>query len=101
MSDDTQVNTGFRVALMVLAAVSFAAIALSGWALYARFQQSNAYRAADNRVWHAVICQIETAVTKQHLPPAKERAALRFYDHLLTADVQTDGCGLIQRKGTP
>lgn len=90
----------FRFAILALAAVAFAAIALSGWALYARFEQTNAARAADNRVWHAVICSIEAAVVKQHLPPAKERAALRFYDHLLTADVQTDGCGLTQ-KGTP
>lgn len=89
----------FRVVLMLLAVVAFCAIALSGWALYARFTESNGYRAADNRVWHAVICQIEHAVLKQHLPPAKERAALRFYDELLIADVQTDGCGLLQ-KGT-
>lgn len=92
--------TGFRIALMLLAAAAFTALSLSGWALYARFEQTNAYRTDTNRVWHAVICQIETAVLKQHLPRAKERAALRFYDHLLTADVGATGCGLLQ-KGAP
>ena len=88
-------DSRFRVALAILAATSFVAIALAAWALYVRFEQTNAYRKADARIWHAVICQIEVAVTKQHLPAAKERAALRFYDRLLIVDVQTDGCDLI------
>ena len=84
----------FRIILTLLAAISFTAIVLSALALYARFTESNAYRQADNRVWHAVICTIEQAVVKQHLDPAKERAALRFYDRMLMVDVGTDGCGL-------
>jgi hypothetical protein len=91
-------NRRFRVALIFLALLSSAAIILSGWALYARFTQSNAYRTADNRVWRAVICQIEMAVVKEHLPVAKEREALRFYDRLLIQDVQTDPCGLTKGK---
>jgi len=89
----------FRVGLALLAATAFAAIVLAAWALYVRFEQTNAYRDADTRIWTAVICQIEQAVQKQHLPPAKEQAALRFYDRLLIRDVQTDGCGLL--KGPP
>jgi len=87
-------NVRFRLALAFLAVLSASAIILASWALYARFQQSNAYREADNRVWHAVICTIEQAVVKQHLDPAKERETLRFYDRLLMVDVGTDGCGL-------
>ena len=90
----------FKFGVIFLAATSFAAIVLAAWALYARFQESNAYREADARIWHAVVCQIEQAVLKQHLSPVKERKALRFYDHLLVADVRTDGCGLIE-KGKP
>jgi hypothetical protein len=97
---ERNLNARFRVALMLLAATSFVAIVLAGIALYARFTQGNTNRDANNRVWHAVICQVEKSVAKSHLPPAHLRAALRFYDHLLTADVQTDGCGLI-KKGTP
>jgi len=87
-------NRLFRWGVAVLAAATIVAFGLSGWALYGWVTQRDAYRQADHRVWRAVICQIETAVQKQHLPDAKERAALRFYDHLLTADVQTAGCGL-------
>ena len=83
----------FKFGVMFLAFTSAAAIVLSGWALWAR-------SSTNSRVWHAVICRIETAVTKQHLPEAKERKALRFYDRLLTEYVQTDGCGLIE-KGKP
>jgi hypothetical protein len=91
---------GFRVALVLLAAMAFASLSVSGWALYGRFEQSNAAREANIHVWHAVICSIEQSVTKAHLAPKKERDALRFYDHLLTAEVQTDGCGLLRKKGT-
>jgi hypothetical protein len=83
----------FKIAIAVLATTTAVAITLAGWALYARFEQGNENRAANSHVWHAVICQIETSVVKAHLPAAKERAALRFYDRLLTVDVQTDGCG--------
>ncbi len=83
-----------RVALTLTAAVSAAALVLAGWALYARFEQSNANREANKMVWHAVICRIEAAVAKEPLTPEKRRQALLFYDHLLTQQVQTTGCGL-------
>ena len=93
----------FRLALILLAATSFGAIILAAWALYARFEQGNDYRRADARIWRAVVCNIEMAVTKLHRPAAITRKSLRFYDRLLIVDVQTDGCNLIQTipKGTP
>ncbi len=83
-----------RFALTLTAAVSAAALVLAGWALYARFEQSNANREANKMVWHAVICSIETAVIKSQPDSAKRDATLRFYDRLLTQQVQTTGCGL-------
>ena len=81
----------FRVGLVALAALSFAAIVLSAWAIYA-------YHQADDRIWHAVICHIEHATLKQHLPADRERTVLRFYDRLLVHDVRTAGCGLLQGR---
>jgi hypothetical protein len=84
---ERNLNRRYRLILAVLAFTSAAAVILAGWALYERSTDTG-------RVWHAVVCSIETAVQKQHLPRVKERAALRFYDRLLTDDVHTSGCGL-------
>ena len=100
---EPNLNGRYRIIIAVLAAVSFIAIAVASGALYARFTESNAYRTADQRIWHAVICQIEHnfAAHNRNLPVARVRTILRFYDQLLTVDVMTDGCDLIPPKGTP
>lgn len=89
---------GFRFLLAVTTVLACLALLVAGWALYARFEQTNENRAANQHVWHAVICRIEMAVAKQNLPPAQIREQLRFYDSLLTQDVKTAGCGLIERN---
>ncbi len=85
-----------KIALGVTAAVASAAILIASWALYARFEQTNQNRSANKMVWHAVICQIEIATTKnKKLTPLQKEAQLRFFDRLLIKDVQTQGCGLV------
>ncbi len=89
----------FAIWLGVTSLIATLAILVAAWALYSRFAQTNAYRRADQRIWTSVICQIETAVTRSKtLTPAQIKASLRFYDSLLVKDVQTAGCGLIERK---
>jgi len=96
---EPNLNLRFRIMFIGLGVISAAALVISAWALYARFTQSNAYRAADVRIWSAVICQIEKSVVihHKHLSPTRVRGILRFYDRLLIVDVQTAGCGLAGR----
>lgn len=92
----------FRLVFNILAVASALALILAGWALYDRFQQTNQFRAAQAHVWHAVICSIEVAVVKSpHLPEAKKRQSLRFYDRLLVQDVNAPPCGLAQKGHRP
>ena len=89
-------NLRFRILFGFLAVVTCVSLVIAGWALYARFTETNAIRASNNHVWHAVVCEIEHAIiVKDHLTVAQEKAALRFWDHLLVADVGTVGCGLV------
>lgn len=85
----------FRLAFNVLAVVSAAALLLAGWALYARFEQTNQLRNSNKHVWHGVVCAIEKSILKStNTTPQQKQAKLRFFDRLLIVDVQTDGCGL-------
>lgn len=65
---------------------------ITGWALYGRFEQGNSER----NVWRAVICSIERATVQDpQTTPGQTRSALLFYDRLLTDDVHTRPCGLL------
>ena len=89
----------FKIALAITAALSAVSLTIAGWAFYVHFEQANAYRRADQRIWTAVICQLERRVAATKSVTAQQiQASLRFYDRLLTQDVQTTGCGLTERK---
>jgi hypothetical protein len=75
---------------------------VSAWALYTLFEQTNHNRAANSRIWHAVICDIQTNTLKSRQgksAKAKDiNAFLDFYDHLLVADAHAAPCGLPRRS---
>ena len=74
---------------------AFLALALAGVSLIVRFDATNQARANNARVWHAVICNIETTViAKKGVSLAQKRYAVQFYDHLLVSDVHSAACGL-------
>lgn len=86
----------WRLAVDALAVLTAFALLLSGWALYSRFTETNHARADNRAVWHAVICSLERATMKQpHVPPARVRTVLVFYDKLLVEDVHAAPCGLV------
>jgi hypothetical protein len=81
----------------VLTAVS---LLVSGWAIYARFSETNATRKRNAQIWHAVICDIERQTIKnanknEHpLTLPQRKFILRFYDNLLVKDAHAQPCNL-------
>lgn len=91
----TKTHAIVAFALLVFLLSSFA----TGYTLYTRFTETNARRADNARVWHAVICSIEKQVViEKRLSKPRETRALRFYDRLLREDVHTSPCGLLNRR---
>lgn len=85
----------WRIAVDALAVLTAVAIILSGWALYTRFNDSNAARKRNAQIWHAVICDIEQKVVKSKtIPLQKKRDDLVFYDRLLVVDAHAAPCGI-------
>lgn len=81
--------------VVVLAALLLVSSAVTAWALYDRFQQSNRNRQANALVWHVVICDIEKQVlADKRSSPAEKVRFIEFYDHLLVVDVHAAPCGL-------
>jgi hypothetical protein len=72
--------------------------AVSAWALYSRFEQTNRNRVGNARIWHAVICDIEHQIVHDNHAPipsdAQKRQYLAFYDHLLVADAHAEPCNI-------
>lgn len=78
--------------LAVLTAVS---LLISSWALYTRFNQTNALRTRNAQIWHAVICDIEQAVViDRQLTLKRKLRFIKFYDRLLVRDAYAAPCNL-------
>lgn len=86
----------YSAAIKILGIVCAVALIFSGWALLARFNQTNELRREQAHVWHAVVCTIEIQVLKNQDATAREqKRALRFYDGLLVDDVHAAPCHLV------
>lgn len=95
MTGDNIASARWRLTVDILAVVSALSLLLTGWALYDRFDQGNQARQDNKRVWHAVICALETATAHNtKVDVTSRKLAIKFYDQLLTEDVQTTGCGI-------
>jgi hypothetical protein len=79
------------VVCLTLATVA-SVVAAGGF--YTRFEETNHNRAANARVWHVVICDIEQQVLRNSASPVNKVDFLKFYDHLLVSDVHAAPCGL-------
>lgn len=90
----------WRIAVDLLAVLTAASLLISGWALYTRFNETNAARKRNAQIWHAVICDIEKQIVASRqnddprLTAARKRKLLRFYDGLLVKDAHAAPCGL-------
>lgn len=90
----------WRLAVDLLACLTAAALLLSAWALATRFQETNANRARNARIWHAVICDIEhqivvnSNINEHPLTLQRRKFILRFYDNLLVRDAHAQPCNI-------
>lgn len=59
-------------------------LAISGWALTARFKEAEVHRREQARAWHSVICYLEhLTVANPKASRAQVAEALHAYDHIL------------------
>lgn len=87
-------NATVRVMLVLTVVLLLLSSTVTALLLYNRFAATNANRESNKRVWHAVICTIETqTLLSKHASPAAKATAVEFYDGLLVSDVHTTGCG--------
>lgn len=85
----------WRITVDFLAVLTAASLFVSGWALYSRFNETNAARARNAQIWHAVICDIEEQiVADNHTTRAEKARYLAFYDTLLVKDAHAKPCGI-------
>lgn len=85
-------------ALVALILILLSAAGIAG-GLYTRFTQTNKNRAANARIWHAVICDIQKSVVdpqkgQRKLSPTEQARFLAFYDRLLVVDAHAAPCGI-------
>lgn len=89
-----------RIAVDLLAILTFLAIISAGFALYFRFSETNRNRQDIKRTWHAVICTIEQSVISDKTMPYKKKVRIvKFYDGLLVNSVGAMPCRLTITKG--
>jgi uncharacterized membrane protein YidH (DUF202 family) len=89
-----------RIALGIAAAAVALSMFTSGFALVQRFGATTEARHNNQRVWHAVICQIEHAVYHTPRLTAQKRTnAIKFYNTLLVKDVQALPCSTAEIRG--
>lgn len=69
------------ISLAVTALLIMASLAISGWALYSRFQEGNQNRSAITESIRTILCYARASV--QATDPAQRDAADHFYDHAL------------------
>lgn len=92
---DEHSDRNARLSVKFASWVSVLAMAVSGGAFIVRFNDAAQGRENNKKVWHAVLCHIETTVLKtKTISDVKKQEAINFYDNLLTQDVKTTGCGL-------
>lgn len=85
----------WRIAVDLLAVLTAVSLLVSGWALYTRFNQTNALRTRNAQIWHAVICDIEQAVVVDRKLTLKRKLRfIKFYDKLLVRDAHAAPCNL-------
>jgi hypothetical protein len=90
----------WRIAVDLLAVLTAVSLLVSGWAIYARFSETNATRKRNAAIWHAVICDIEhqivvnSNINEHSLTLKRRKFILRFYDNLLVKDAHAQPCKL-------
>lgn len=60
------------------------ALAVSGWALFSRFSETNQRRQQNAQAWHLVICYLEALTLQNKQATIDQRMrAIKAYDHIL------------------